>query len=137
VLGQLKDGEHKKRVLQFLREARLISSKELHILEGQPIYPNVVGLEEADLRGAKLSGMKLADADLSGADLRGADMTDANLENANLSGADLRGTKGLKKERLKQAIGDKKTKLVKELRPEVWNQSLEEQRTRLKERGNT
>jgi hypothetical protein len=120
VLSQLKDGKHKRRVLQFLREARLISSRELHYLEGRPVYPNIVGLEDADLRGAELGDMKLEYADLSGADLTGA-----NLKNANLSGANLEGAKGLKKEDLEQAVGDGTTKVARKLRPEAWSNSPE------------
>jgi uncharacterized protein YjbI with pentapeptide repeats len=93
VLSQLKDKDRKRRVLQFLREARLISSKELHILEGQPIHPNIVGLEDADLRDANLSGMKLEDTNLNGADLSSANLSGANLKGANLSGANLSGAK--------------------------------------------
>jgi len=123
VLSQLDNGNHKHRILRFLREARLISNKQLHILEGQPIYPSIVGLEDADLRGANLSGMELEDADLSGAELTDADLTDASLKNANLTGATLLGVKGLKKERLEQAIGDETTKVAKNLRPEAWRES--------------
>jgi len=143
VLSQLDDRNHKRRVLQFLREARLISSKELHYLEGRPAYPRIVGLEDADLRRAKLDHMKLEDADLGGADLSGADLTNANLKNANLSGTDLRGArlqgadlqganllgvKVLAKEDLEQAIGDKTTNIARNLRPEAWSDRDEEPR---------
>jgi uncharacterized protein YjbI with pentapeptide repeats len=57
VLSQL-DGERKKRVLLFLREARLIN-KEFDVLEGPPIYPCIVGLEDADLTNANLRKARL------------------------------------------------------------------------------
>jgi hypothetical protein len=56
VLSQL-DRVRKRRVIQFLREARLISTEEL--LEGRTINPRVVGLDGADLRKAKLCGLRL------------------------------------------------------------------------------
>ena len=92
VLGQL-DGTRKRRVIQFLREARLISTGET--LEGRTINRRVVGLDGADLRNADLRKMRLVDADLSGADLSGADLSEADLSGADLSRADLRGARGV------------------------------------------
>jgi len=112
ILNQL-DGSHKKIVLQFLRESRLIN-KEKVILEGVTITPRIVGLRDADLREAQLQDMKLISSDrkesvslegailqgadlrsvdLGGADLREADLRDADLRGANLRGADLTNAK--------------------------------------------
>jgi len=67
------DGQRKRYVLQFLRDAKLIGG----IFEGKQKSPV----------------FDLADADLSYADLRGADLSSVNLEKANLQHADLRGVK--------------------------------------------
>jgi uncharacterized protein YjbI with pentapeptide repeats len=105
VLSQL-DGERKRTVLLFLREARLINRKS-RVRKSRVIYPRVVGLRGADLSGANLrevrvistdrkepvslEGAYLGGADLEGADLEGADLTDADLTKANLRRATLRG----------------------------------------------
>ena len=121
VLSQL-DGDRKRFVLQFLREARLIM-KDPEPLEGRTIQARVVGLTNVDLENADLSSIKLAStslsrvnmkeanlsnsnlsdadlscaslsgADLSRADLRDADLSDADLKNADLSYTDLRHAK--------------------------------------------
>jgi len=117
VLSQL-DGDRKRRVLQFLREARLIN-KDHDVLEGHPIYSSIVGLKDADLTNADLSGLKLADASLNGADLRGA----------NLRGANLQDVKGMDQKQIEEATGDKTTRLPKYIdRPNSWTQRLEERR---------
>jgi uncharacterized protein YjbI with pentapeptide repeats len=106
VLRQLDDGERKRTILLFLREARLINRKE-HPRDGRKINPPIVGLEDADLRNANLrraklintdrnepislGGANLEGADLQGADLEGADLGKTNLNKANLSGANLSG----------------------------------------------
>jgi len=90
VLSQL-DSVRKRRVIQFLREARLISTGET--LEGRTINRSVVGLNGADLRNTNLSGMPLVNADLSGADLRWADLRWADLQGVDLSGASLSGAR--------------------------------------------
>lgn len=95
ILSQL-DGERKRIVLQFLREARLIN-KDHTILEGVAINPCIVGLRGADLRYAKLQGMRLISSDrteavsLEGAILQGANLRNVDLEGADLREADLRG----------------------------------------------
>ncbi len=67
------DGQRKRYVLQFLRDARLIGG----IFEGRQKSPV----------------FDLAGADLSYADLRDADLSSVNLEKANLQHADLRGVR--------------------------------------------
>jgi len=117
VLERLEDGRRKRRVLRFLREARLINRYTYYPEKGSKViyYAHYVGLEDADLSGvnlegarlistnkkipislkranlkcAKLSGAILRGADLSGADLSGADQEDPDLSGADLSGADL------------------------------------------------
>jgi uncharacterized protein YjbI with pentapeptide repeats len=112
------DGERKKTVLLFLREARLINRYDYFGPEKGPYvlyYAHYVGLEDADLseadlerarlistsekvpislKGANLKGAKLRGAELRGADLReailrGADLREADLSAAKLSVADL------------------------------------------------
>jgi uncharacterized protein YjbI with pentapeptide repeats len=70
------DSEHNSDILQFLREAQLISGTD-----------PVIRLNRVNLSGAELSGVDLSGVDLSGADLSDADLTYADLESANLSGA--------------------------------------------------
>lgn len=95
ILSQL-DGGRKRIVLQFLRESRLIN-KEHNVLEGVTIHPCIVGLRDADLRGAKLQDMRLISSDrtesvsLEGAIFQGANLRNADLEGADLREADLRG----------------------------------------------
>jgi len=111
ILRQL-DGERKRIVLLFLREARLINNKA-RCRKGQIVaHARLVGLRNADLRNAELREANLISASggeavsLEGANLEGADLVDANLERAdlrevilkgadlrrvNLNGADLRG----------------------------------------------
>ena len=106
VLRQL-DGERKRTVLLFLREARLINKEKFVDHQSNVIYhPHYVGLDGADLRGADLGGARListnreepvylqgavlADANLKGAILEKADLAEAILKNADLEGADLR-----------------------------------------------
>jgi hypothetical protein len=100
------DGDRKARVVQFLKEAGLISKGELVVslygadLSGANLseVPNLskADLSNAILSGANLSGDFLIEADLSNADLSGANLGDAillraDLSEADLSGADLRG----------------------------------------------
>jgi uncharacterized protein YjbI with pentapeptide repeats len=90
VLTQL-NGNRKRTVLQFLREARLINKKEYF---GIPAH--IVGLRYADLKNANLSDMPLRSSkgeaiSLEGAFLQHADLRNANLTDADLSGADLTG----------------------------------------------
>ncbi len=102
VLRQLDDGERKRTILLFLREARLIN-REDHPRDGHEVNPPIVGLRDADLTNANLrraklintdrdepislAGANLEGANLQGADLEGADLAEANLNKANLSGA--------------------------------------------------
>jgi uncharacterized protein YjbI with pentapeptide repeats len=72
------DSERNSDVLQFLREAQLISGTD-----------PVISLNHSKLRGANLSGVDLSDADLRGAFLRFADLSYAYLSGANLHGANL------------------------------------------------
>jgi Pentapeptide repeats (8 copies) len=110
VLERLEDApQHKRTVLLFLREARLINRYDHYNpkAEHKVLYhAHYVGLENADLSGADLEGARLISTDekipislkganlnganLSGAKLRGADLREADLRNADLSGADLR-----------------------------------------------
>jgi uncharacterized protein YjbI with pentapeptide repeats len=117
VLSQL-DGDRKRLVLQFLREARLINRESQHrkgrMFRGRGFYPCIVGLGGADLsdanlekfrlistsgeepvslEGAILRKANLREADLRLADLRGVDLRGADLSGARLSGADLRGAR--------------------------------------------
>jgi hypothetical protein len=86
------DSDRKARVVQFLKEAGLISKGEL-----------VVSLYGADLSGANLSEVpNLSKADLSNADLSGANLGEAILLRADLSGADLNGA-NVSPEQLAQA----------------------------------
>lgn len=93
VLSQL-DGKHKRTVLLFLREARLIN-KRWRVREGRQIYPCIIGLRNADLSNARLRSIQLISTDrkeavsLEGAILRRADLRCADLEGADLRGADL------------------------------------------------
>ena len=101
VLRQL-DGERKRTVLLFLREARLINDKTVCRNGRVTAYGHLVGLTNADLRNANLRGVELISVDrreaisLEGANLEGAVLVGTNLERANLQrvvlkDADLRG----------------------------------------------
>ena len=97
------DGERKRTVLLFLREARLINRYDfLDPEKGGEVryYAHYIGLEDADLSETDLDGARLIStsgiepislkgADLKGAKLSGADLRGSELRNANLSGADL------------------------------------------------
>jgi hypothetical protein len=78
VLGRL-DSERNSAILQFLREAQLISGTD-----------PVVRLSKSNLRTANLHGTDLSDTLLFGADLHDANLLYADLSDADLSGADLR-----------------------------------------------
>jgi uncharacterized protein YjbI with pentapeptide repeats len=89
VLNQM-DGDRKRIVLQFLREARLIN-KDQTILEGVTINACLVGLRDADLSNANLQDLRLISSDRAEAvSLEGAILREANLRNVDLEGADLR-----------------------------------------------
>jgi hypothetical protein len=107
VLRRLDSG-HKRSVLDFLYEARLIKEPQPIIQLGSPDQEyNAADLSEVDLRsavlrgtalsgmhnGANLSRADLRDADLSLADLSNVTLRDANLSHANLNGADLQHAK--------------------------------------------
>ena len=105
ILNQL-DGERKRTVLLFLREARLINGDH-HVRDGRMIYPRVVGLRIADLTNARLHDIQLVSTDreetvflegtvLKGAELRHAIPEGADLRDANLRGADLGGSEETK-----------------------------------------
>jgi Pentapeptide repeats (8 copies) len=95
------DGDRKARVVQFLKEADLISKGELVVslygadLSGANLseVPNLskADLSNAILSRANLSGDFLIEADLSNADLSGANLGEAILLRADLRGADLNG----------------------------------------------
>ena len=94
--GDGEAGEHKRTVLLFLREARLINKVKLVDRRCRVIYhAHYVGLKDANLRKADLRGAKLISTSgkepvsLEGAILEGADLSEANLERANLKDADL------------------------------------------------
>ncbi len=86
------DGERKRYVIMFLKDAQLLSS---------PSKTTPPLLESANLREAKLDHLKLGKANFQGADLSKANLEASNLQmsnlaqtnlnSANLSGADLRG----------------------------------------------
>jgi len=78
------DLPHKKRIMQFLYDARLIQGNT----------PPV------SLSGADLTGINFSDVDLSKANLSGADMHNSALDATNLSGAYLRGAKGISNKEL-------------------------------------
>jgi hypothetical protein len=82
------DGERKGIVLQFLSSEDLI-----RVYSPEEAKGPVIGLWEADLRGAILRGSALPCANLSGARLSKADFTGASLYRADLSSADLSGAK--------------------------------------------
>lgn len=109
VLGQL-DGERKRTVLLFLREARLINREKFVNHQTNIIYhPRYVGLDGADLAGANLRRARLISTDraepisLKGAVLAGADLEGTDLEKADLGGADLRNA-NMSKANLRSAV---------------------------------
>jgi len=79
------DTERKSRVLQFLNEAQLITTKR-----SGAIFAQDHGL--LDLAGADLSSINLYEADLSWTDLGGANLGHTYLESANLGVANLSST---------------------------------------------
>jgi hypothetical protein len=93
MLSQL-DGKHRRTVLLFLREERLIN-RQWHVRDGRKIYPRIVGMRDADLSNARLRGIQLISTDRKeavspeGAILRGADLRCADLECADMRGADM------------------------------------------------
>jgi uncharacterized protein YjbI with pentapeptide repeats len=72
------DSERNTDILQFLREAQLISGTD-----------PVISLNRSNLSGAQLSGVDLGEADLREADLSDADLSSSELIDANLSEASL------------------------------------------------
>lgn len=78
------DGPYKGQVLQFLKEAELISLKR-----GGVIRLMGVNLQDADLRNADLRDSDLKDADLRGAQLQGANLENADLRSAHLGSSNL------------------------------------------------
>src|SRR5215213_864642 len=95
VLGRL-DSERNSAILQFLREAQLISGtvpvvrlsdSNLHGAELHHANLNGIHLSGSDLKGTNLSGADLSNANLSNANLSKAVLSNAYLSNANLSGA--------------------------------------------------
>jgi hypothetical protein len=80
VLGRL-DPKHKKAVVQFLVDAKLVQSVDER--------PPIVGLSGANLSGANLEGADLSGADLSDVNLENANLDNAYLDDANLERADL------------------------------------------------
>jgi uncharacterized protein YjbI with pentapeptide repeats len=68
------------------------------------------------LSGVTLRNANLSKADLTNSILEGADLRDADLEDADLTDADLRSAKGLSKDQLETACGNKGTKLPPKLR---------------------
>jgi uncharacterized protein YjbI with pentapeptide repeats len=85
------DGNRKASVMQFLYEVGLIYKEHTLLNESALIErrPNIVSLQQADLREANLSGANLEGAHLSGAHLEGAHLRWAHLSNADLSDAHL------------------------------------------------
>jgi uncharacterized protein YjbI with pentapeptide repeats len=90
VLGSL-DGRHKRSVLQFLYESRLIDQEQALLDKKSDLIERrhmIVSLAQADLSGASLGR-----ANLRAACLRGAHLSWASLGRANLRAACLRGAK--------------------------------------------
>jgi len=85
------DGQRKRYVLQFLRDARLIGG----IFEGRQQSPVLdlasADLSYADLRGADLRSIDLRKTNLQHADLCGADVFETGFSNADMRYANLQG----------------------------------------------
>ncbi len=80
------DGLHKRSVVEFLQEARLIDKANpvINLAQANLWYAE---LYELNLSKANFSGVDLYHANLSQADLTNADLTNATLLDTNLSGA--------------------------------------------------
>ncbi len=79
-------------------------------------------LTRANLAEANLTAANLTEANLSGTILVGANLEEANLTKVNLTEADLLWAKGLLQEQIRDANGNKDTKLPPHLRrPENWD----------------
>lgn len=92
------DTTRKSRLLRFLVEAQIVTSKPsqepIISLSGADLSGAnllIINLSGADLRNVNLSQANLSKADLTGADLTCADLSNANLSKADLSGANLNG----------------------------------------------
>ena len=89
VLRRATDAEHKRTVVRFLYEGKLIRMNPPNSKSTNQNLP-IVTLTDANLIGADLgNNISLADVNLSGAQLRGANLTKTNLTGADLSGATL------------------------------------------------
>ena len=88
-------------------------------------------LRQARLDGALLMGANLSRADLFGATLIGAHLRRANasrafLKRADLTGADLSTTIGITQDQIREALGDRDTKLPEGVeRPAHWQSSCD------------
>lgn len=99
------DNKRKNLVIQFLREAKLITDNtsilsdadmggmDLQSLNLYDIYLHKVDLQYANLQKADLRGAILRDAILWSTDFRSADLRDTDLHAAEMQGADLREAK--------------------------------------------
>lgn len=108
------DNKRKNLVIQFLREAKLITDNisilgdadmggmDLQSLNLYNIYLHKVDLQDANLQKTDLRGAILRDAILWNTDFRGADLRDADLYAAEMQGADLSEAK-VTNEQLEQA----------------------------------
>ena len=114
----------------YLRDACLegaeLDQADLQKADLQKSKMDKAKLQEADLQGAKLQGANLQEADfqeanLQGAKLQGANLQGSKLQKANLRGVNLKEVQGLTQAQLEQAIGDKETRLSRDLkRPSSW-----------------
>jgi hypothetical protein len=122
VLSRL-DSSRKRSVLEFLYESRLIDQEQAFLDDQSDLIkrrPNIVSLQQADLREANLYR-----ANLSGADLRWAYLYRADLREANLSGANLRRAYVTDQARPDGAPTPKLGSTAEEFREEVEQQSCE------------
>jgi uncharacterized protein YjbI with pentapeptide repeats len=94
----------------------------------QGAYLLAADLREAYLQGTLLQGAHLPMANLQRADLQEANLLGANLLGANLQGANLQGATGLSQEQLGKAVGNKGTRLPRNLKtPAHWGVKTAEQ----------
>jgi hypothetical protein len=142
VLSRL-DSSRKRSVLEFLYESRLIDQEQAFLDDQSDLIkrrPNIVSLQQADLREANLYRANLSGADLrwaylyradlreanlSGANLRRAYLREADLREANLSGANLRRAYVTDQARPDGAPTPKLGSTAEEFREEVEQQSCE------------
>ena len=84
------DGQHKGQLLQFLKEADLISRKQGGVIRLKDTDLKLADLQSADLRNSNLKDSDLRHAHLQRANLENADLRSTHLEDIDLSSANLR-----------------------------------------------